>query len=621
MQSYGDLEVKIRSKVADNLKQIIYFYRTPLSSVYLIDSGNRCHVKELFELPDAFKLVEPLVCKLQILNLVPFDSEDKWSIIDKETQSCELQKNTNGCTFTCKVQMAIHDVLFTESFEAKDNITGSVKCRLRKDLLKTNFCSEDVNIIKKLRKLALDGNLLQLRKTLIKPENNYDDETFTNNQFIQESWKFLSCESYYEAHVKHFENPESFLVVIDSADKKTQKEVIKEIENCATRIPLENVEVGAICAVGEAKIRRGKILNINEDIVEVLLVDFGDIVKCQKSELFELPQKLMTKLTFQTIHCRLIGLRPRFRMVTWPSKQITAVRQLIHNSQQPLKMYVEKKSEKTIEKWDKLGMNFYDVILINSDGSVLADVAVKGCFADPVEYKKPSDMDEVLDSGNASDDEVEGLNKIEILKRMMIGDDGNDESYDEDSIIQNTEVNVEESRIQDKEESEGNIDETSTSTLKYIHKHPKIEWRQNDIVVYLLVSAIDCEDYALKINDFSVTIAIKYRDDFEKTTIELYSGIDSKLSSYELRGLNVIIRLMKKKSFNKWPRLTDKELNCLRKQFIKASLEKITKDLEELRLEEPRRVSKYRNCVPEDFYNSSDDDEESLCLSDNETIA
>lgn len=596
--------------------------------VYLIDSGDdvRCNLKNFYELPDEFKKVEPLVCKLQIVNLSPFDGEENWTQLIKENQRQNLQKSTVGCTFACKVHMAIQDILFTDSFDAKDDETGAMRFRLKPELLKTNVCSIDENVSGKLRKLAVDEKLIEIRNTAEvakKPEEKPLPIEIFDDVMLQESWKFLSCKSYYEAHLKFYENPDSFLVVLDAADKKIQKEAMKEIEECGVKSPLKVVNVGAVCAVDGPKVRRGKIMKIINDIVQVLLVDFGEIAECQRSDLLELPKDLITKLSFQTFHCRLMGLRPKYNMNSWPPKQSQAVCQVIQSCSQPLKIYIEKLSENKVEEWEKLGVNHYDVILIDpQNGSLLSDVIVKNGYADHVEYEKPADLEEALDSGNASADEAEVLSDREFLMRCVkassrasLPNQDYDDDYEE--IIQNKvedEIVPEEIIAQPKETTDGSV----MSSLNYINKHPKLEWRQNDTVVYLIVSAIDCVTYGLKIDVSSVTIAIKYVDKFEKTTIQLYAFIDPMISSHERCGLNVIIRLVKMNLYNKWPRLTDSELpQDHHKQFIKPSVEKITAEKEQERLNLPPSTSKYQNCLPEGFEDSSDN--ESLPLSDDET--
>lgn len=553
------------------------------------------------------------------MNLVPFDKEDNWSQSLKEFQRRQLQESTAGCIFTSKVQMAIQDILFTEAVDAKEDETGNVKLRLHKELLKTHICTLDENVSKKLRKLAVEGKLMQLKQES-KPEIKPERIDIFDDALLLESWKSLSCKSYYDVIVKDFKNPESFFIVLDANDKKYQKVVMKEIENSADRIPLKVMDVGAVCAVVAEKTYRGKILKIDGDVVQVLRVDFGEIVDCKQSQLFELPKDLLTKLTFQTIHCRLVGVRPKYNMDIWPRKQSEAVGKVIKSCQQPLKLYVEKMREEKSEDLKILGVHSYDVILIDSkNGLLIADVVVNNGFADSVDYNKPSDLEELLDSGNASADEgIEGCNDMEILRKLLelqlLGDENEDEDY-----VENTQHTQEADKEMIEETTEQPEESTKkvTSSLSYINKHMNIEWRQDDTLIYLMISAIDCQNYGLKIEGSSITIVVSYVSHLEKESIELYSGIDPKLSSHELRGIKIIVRLVKKTLYNQWPRLTQNELTKERKQFIQASVEKISFESEkEAFKEEPQQASKYLNCFPdgfEDYY-----DQENVILSDDD---
>lgn len=95
------------------------------------------------------------MCKLQLINLVPFNSEN-WTNDHKEKIIKMLEKfATEDYTFMCKVPMGIQDILFTESFDVKDEKDGMIKFRFKGKALKENICMVDLSVEVKLRKLVL----------------------------------------------------------------------------------------------------------------------------------------------------------------------------------------------------------------------------------------------------------------------------------------------------------------------------------------------------------------------------------------------------------------------------------------------------------------------------------
>lgn len=130
------------------------------AKVYLIDVGttmSTAATSRLFDLPKHFKTFDPLVCKLQLVSLVPFNSEDNyWTNEHKEKVIKMLEKfATEGYTFMCKVPLGIQDILFTESFDVKDEKDGMIKLRFKGKAMKENICMVDLSVEVKLRKLVL----------------------------------------------------------------------------------------------------------------------------------------------------------------------------------------------------------------------------------------------------------------------------------------------------------------------------------------------------------------------------------------------------------------------------------------------------------------------------------
>jgi hypothetical protein len=71
-----------------------------------------------------------------------------------------------------------------------------------------------------------------------------------------------------------------------------------------------------------------------------------------------------------------------------------------------------------------------------------------------------------------------------------------------------------------------------SGSFEFIHKHPRIEMRQNEAVIYLLIAAADCQDYALLVDDSSLKLTINCCENrIKKAVIEFYSLVHLKLCS------------------------------------------------------------------------------------------
>lgn len=596
-----------------------------MALVHLIDTGSLIRCTELLEMPNDLKNLEPLVCHLRIVNLVPFDGEEVWEETAKLEFIEKLLKNVEGSICTCKVEMALQNILFANSFDAKDTESGRTTLRLKEKLVKANIGQIGESVGEKLRKFAKVHQKTVNEVTEIEEKEIFEEPFAVAEPLVpevaQENWKQLSWGACYVVRVSHFVNPESFLVTVDRTDQKLLQKFQRELESCETRKPLSALEVGAVCGVEHQKFRRGKIMKACGDDFEVLLVDDGEVFKCRKSQLFELPAELKAKVSFQSIHCRMVGVKPKFNMQTWPPKQSGAVRQLISSCEGPMKVFVMKNNEK-MDELSQLGMKSFDVVLIDSSNdSHIDEIAVAMRVVDRDDVEKPKDLEDVINDQHiveVDNEEVgEDYADVEVLRKLLemeyIGEaESSDDECGMNGMEQPTEPPaLENSKTPAVEQSV--VPSSPISSLRFIHKHPKIEWRQNAVMIYLLISAANCEDYTLNVDDSSMDITIKYSETgCEQAAFKFYSTVDSTMTSHEQRGLNIVVRLVKANFHDDWPRLTESKEKS---QFIRFSIDKISTEGEaENRVSSfpATGTSKYSGCGPDVYGNDSDADGLSL---------
>jgi hypothetical protein len=475
-----------------------------------------------------------------------------------------------ACTFTCRVDFAVHDTIFTESFDGKDRELGTIKLRYKKKAVKEEICSEDERILGKLKRVVGVESREEVEEAAEEPAVETSPQPLENPPPPQERWTKFAWQSHYEVDVTHFKNPDSFLVIPNIAERLKTKQILQAIEDCP-RVPLEAFEIGATCGVDGDKVRRGKIMTINGDDVSLLLVDAGEVFKCKKSDLLQLPLDLITKVPFQAIHCRMLGVKPKYNMSVWPPLQCQVVRELITSCQ--LKVFVVRASEE-VNEFSGFGLSCYDVFLVDREsGDYLDETAVRMKIVDrdgSVEKPTEEDLEEMTET------EDEKLLLQLLLKHLKDQEKEKleeelEEGFFDESSQESSEELPTASRLQtsalDPPQVHLNAPPPTTKSLDFIYKHPTIEWRQNQLLVKLSIAATDCQDYALVISNSSLEVTIKFQDRIEKAVINFYSPIEAKLCSHELRGLSIVVRLPKKFP-DEWKQLADTRENIKFLKFV-----------------------------------------------------
>nr|XP_014101558.1 putative ATP-dependent RNA helicase TDRD12 [Bactrocera oleae] len=111
------------------------------------------------------------------------------------------------------------------------------------------------------------------------------------------------------------------------------------------------------------------------------------------------------------------------------------------------------------------------------------------------------------------------------------------------------------------------LDTTSSSTnsltpppaLKANHKRPQLSWYDTDCFIYLVIHAPDVVDYYLEVTSDTLIFSANIQDVPHALVLNLLGLVEPSLVSHEIRGLNVLVRLVKG-VFMKWPRLLQQTL-------------------------------------------------------------
>lgn len=519
---------------------------------------------ELMVLPQKLKYLDPLVSDLRILNLIPFDKDETW---DSETTNVlskffTTRENTDDYCIA-KVEFSVHSAIFTRTFDIRNYCNELdvelTKYALASDLLTRNFCLKDETVATKLKHHLKRAGLYVPDEVA---ESNILQSKQIQKSVVELRWKKLTVGENYEVQLKQFNSPELFHVVLANSVNSTTRKLFEKIENYNKRDELLLAEQGEFCLVTQTaqKAIRGIIKNVEGNELHVFLLDFGETIKYDKSQVFQLPPELIEPLSFQGIQCRMLGVKPKFGLKEWHARTASAFGSFIneHCAGKILTMRVVAQRN-----------NSYDVVLqLPDSGDRLDEIAVDKGFAaadnvveleDPINIERENEQNVALENLLINSENIgidfadiglpcakvfkqNGITQKSYEKAVQTSFISNGRSADESAVVLPQAYPAKEQRL----------------TLKYVHKYPRIEWRQNDLMILLYIAATDSSDYALKVRDSSIEIHISYDTHFEKAKVYLYSLIDTSYTSHQKSGQRIIVRIVKEKHF-KWPRLSSED--------------------------------------------------------------
>ncbi|CRL05500.1 CLUMA_CG017960, isoform A [Clunio marinus] len=545
--------------------------------VYLLDYGRKINVKttDLKVLSEEYKLLDPLVTDLRVVNLIPYDNDLTFDV-DTSSHLAKFFDSISkvGDYMICKVEMSLHNVIFTETFEIRKCLKGCrvdvTKYWMKKDMLEKKLCSYDENVMEKLTNLAK-------RSGLYVPSDEHpvkDPEIEKEIKSIEEAqprWKDLKIGSTHEVKLKHFESEKSFYVLKDDSENSILRNFYKTLNELDEElIPLHPINCNDFCIIKWRKRNfRGIIYKIiNMEMIIVHLLDCSHLIKCSESFIYKLPTDFINKMPFQSIHCQFSLIKPKIAIKQSQQEQSNEnFRDFFLKScrEKLVKILIYEKSSSE---------NIYGVLIYDVVSEKLLDLdAVEKGVADCDEKLKDFASENVMRVEEKSNEE-------RFMKLLFDADNDVDFNIKLEDLGLKTPDPIAKVLSQEKVKpielkkptNVENKKEKSESRLYYIEKHPKIEYRQNKMMLQLIVTAVDSKDYSLEVTDSSFTIGIVYEGYKEFTSFRFYGIVKTEFTSHEKVGQTIAIRLLKA-IVGSWPRLTyHNEPN----RFIRYNAEEIT---------------------------------------------
>ncbi|XP_055304540.1 putative ATP-dependent RNA helicase TDRD12 isoform X2 [Sitodiplosis mosellana] len=153
--------------------------------------------------------------------------------------------------------------------------------------------------------------------------------------------------------------------------------------------------------------------------------------------------------------------------------------------------------------------------------------------------------------------------------------------------------------------------------LEYVYKRPRVFWWQTDEMIVLKISAHDNVKYGLEVTSEQLVYGTIENDEKIVAIIHFFGCVDYKLTTHELRGVYVVVRLRKSCPI-KWPRLQHTAQKCTwvvqnidafkSEEFYDDAIEK----LEKIKIDSDSDEESNDNVVPAGAHLDLEDDDDSF---------
>ncbi|XP_047038138.1 putative ATP-dependent RNA helicase TDRD12 [Helicoverpa zea] len=265
----------------------------------------------LYCLPDELKGIETHVVTVILANLIPQDKDVTFSKL-AEYQLKKITEEKEDLYMRGQITMVVGNVILVDTLEACQNLSSLeevvVYCDFRKELL-DNHAMQNPDHIKNLRKIC-DYACEEIKEEPIRIEEPNPIKILPKPR-----WAHLESGQFSSVFFVDAESPWKFFVRPVKFDSclNTLVSDIKQYVN-ENPEPVENLNVGDIVIAelpGDATYERARIdSEVKNGKVKCFFVDQAESSDVSVNKILPITEKLITRLPFQAIECRLIGIQP-----------------------------------------------------------------------------------------------------------------------------------------------------------------------------------------------------------------------------------------------------------------------------------------------------------------------
>ncbi|XP_047524445.1 putative ATP-dependent RNA helicase TDRD12 [Pieris napi] len=538
----------------------------------------------LYRLPETLISIETYTVQIRLVNLKPKDNDVTFSPL--ALNNIKSLVGDEDSYVRGRIVGVIGNCLFLDTLEVCENLTSLdqvvVKDDLKQELLKTH-AEEYPDHINKIKELC--GPNFSKVPTSVPVKKSKKNKG-------KGTWAHLNIGEIEGVFITSVINPEQCLVRVSKFEPCMQV-LLKDIETYidSNPEPLIDAEVGDIILAkfpDDDKYERARVEKIKGNMINCFFVDQGDWAYVPLKDAMPIADKLINKLPFQSIECRLIGVKPAGNV--WTDFCNTW---LSNYADEGTKHFFAKPFNK--QPATTTGGNKYSIALVDTSSSadiiinqLMLDLNLASTLEDEIDYLKdvvpnkgtPEDW-ENLDEPTPDIPNASSMPKL-IRSVPLIENDCDSNQSDPWEMYnmadfasylkqpQNTKQakqnlpaimpladNADESISSDKTSSidisvanDLDSDDIGPSTkppcaILDETRQPKLLWRQDRAVVQIKIQLIGVEEYEMAIKDRSIKFSTHLRGTKYAFDFELYGVVDTEKSSHSNKGQYILVKLVK----------------------------------------------------------------------------
>lgn len=369
--------------------------------------------------------------------------------------------------------------------------------------------------------------------------------------------------------ISYYYGPDNFYVCRVSQFVHISAMIANFTKEETNLVPLDQPQVGAYCLVlYDNGYQRAKITQIDSRDIRVFFLDLGGFETYMSVDLFQLPDDLLKASAFCAIKAELACLLPREEGETSWSAEVSdrIYDEVLANYERFNAEVIEQTSRPPVDVL--VHCHTYRLLLSGPEPepvSWLFDDIVEQKLARYIEEERPNAID-----FNFDDEELKELfapDGANTQPRLKSVEETNDSGAKIEEIV---EPKQEPKTVQPPTKVSSKLallkqrrlrKKTSSSSpmnyprLKCAFCSPKTIWRQDDALVVIRVSAPEYVKYDLTINADSVKLCYVHEDEKYLLSLVLFAAIRPEHAIHEVRGLSIMIRLVKLVQTMQWPSL------------------------------------------------------------------
>ncbi|XP_058065440.1 putative ATP-dependent RNA helicase TDRD12 [Anopheles bellator] len=541
----------------------------------MIDNGRMVEVKPslLLHLPEEFRKMPGQAIDIQIAGLTPCDGGQDWDKKATLTVQNWVTDYAHRETFHVegRVLLTLKGIIWVDEMRLVEQL-GSLKTAVTKTKFKASIISKKFGVGNDESFQKLQTHVSSIRPPSIEAPTVVEIIAPSSSRPVEKhEFSALEQGNCYNVAVANYYAPDNFYLYRYDHFTDVFNAIESYTANRNNLTPLRDPAVGDYCLACDDDsndFKRAQVTSVSDE--RMYLLDFGCELQWNKEDLFELPAPLLQCAPFCAIKAKLAHLHPKWNDC-WTEETSLAVYDEVldkYSSAGSLHAIVVRPMEDP--KLTMPGQHCYEVLLTDESSNdpyliiteIVAEKGLARYHEDGTMLGDEGDNDSPSMQCNFTQEELSAL-----LKQLMQDPSSSEKQAtkqkDSESSISPSSVsstnNVSALKAKSRfyqrllDKKKGRNKSRSSADRRIIlprlqcdYRCPQTVWKQDDQFVTLRVSAPDVSRYDLTVDMDSLLLQFMVNDDDRYLlAVNLFQPIDPQRTHHEIRGLTIVLRLVK----------------------------------------------------------------------------